>query len=239
MAKYAETNEGFLDLNRCLCYRHFRTDRFLNPDIDHIKSVLDLNSYKHVILGCFTWRREHRNLDTEFGILPMFEKDFLRDLDVLLKRKNDILLIKPHPMQKIALKGNSPFTNIKFIYDENLMKVGINLYDLLCASDALLSDYSSIVFDYCLLQKPIGHVLIDFDDFSKNIEEGVIYENPSDYLPGTILKTQDQVQSFVEDIDDWEPSKHYREITALFSDAEMVVDSSSEQFCVSELFRKK
>ena len=239
LAKYAETNEGFLDLNRCLCYRHFRTDRFLNPDIDHIKSVLDLNSYKHVILGCFTWRREHRNLDTEFDILPMFEKDFLRDLDVYLKKKNDILLIKPHPMQKIALKGTSPFTNIKFIYDEDLAEVGINLYDLLCASDALLSDYSSIVFDYCLLQKPIGHVLFDFNEFSKNAAEGVIYENPKDYLPGSILKTQDQVKSFIEKLDVWKPNEHYRKVTVLFNDAERVVDSSSEQFCISELFSKK
>lgn len=236
LAKYAETNEGLLDLNRCLCYRHFRTDRFLSPNIDHIKSVMALAPYKHVILGCFTWRREHRNLDTEFDILPMFEQEFLKDLDVCLKMKNDILLIKPHPMQKIALKGHSPFTNIKFIYDEDLAKAGINLYDFLAASDALLSDYSSIVFDYCLLQKPIGHVLLDFDEFSKNAEEGVIYEDPKDYLPGTILKTQDQVKSFIETIGEWKPTEHYRKITMLFNDTERVSESSSEKFCQSELF---
>lgn len=238
LSKYAENNGELLDLNRCLCFRHFRTDNFLNADVEGIKRAMGLSSYRCIVLGCFTWRRNLKSIQDEFGLLPMFSKDFLISLDSKLKEKNYLLLVKPHPMQKVAEKGASNFSNIRFVYDEDLDALGIHLYDLLSVSDALLSDYSSIVFDYCLLQKPIGHVLIDFDEFSKNAEEGVIYEDPKDYLPGSILKTQDQVKSFIEEMDGWKPNEHYRKVTVLFNDAERVVDSSSEQFCVSELFRK-
>ena len=55
--------------------------------------------------------------------------------------------------------------NSKFVYDVSDYK---SLDDLMIVSDLLISDYSSIFFDYSIMNKPMICYTYDYDKYSKN-----------------------------------------------------------------------
>ena len=61
-----------------------------------------------------------------------------------------------------------------------------NLNTLLLVSDILITDYSSIIFDYSLLDKPMIFYAYDLDEFKENSRG--FYENYESVVPGSIVK---------------------------------------------------
>lgn len=70
----------------------------------------------------------------------------------------------------------------------------VNTNLLLSISDILITDYSSIFFDYLSTGRPIIHYLYDLEEYetARGLSMGV------DDLPGTIVKTQAELVSAVE-----------------------------------------
>ena len=62
-----------------------------------------------------------------------------------------------------------------------------NLNTLLFASQSLITDYSSIVFEYVLLNKPIYFYAYDLEKFSEHGRG--FYEEYESYVPGPVAKT--------------------------------------------------
>jgi CDP-glycerol glycerophosphotransferase (TagB/SpsB family) len=80
--------------------------------------------------------------------------------------------------------------------NELLRKGGINLYQLIAETDALITDYSSVAFDYLLLDRPIGYTLDDFDEYTP----GFVVENPLDYMPGKKIWSTEDFLEFMSDM---------------------------------------
>ena len=70
--------------------------------------------------------------------------------------------------------------------------------DIMNASDALLTDFSSAAVDYLLLDRPIGFVLMDYVDYEKT--RGFIIKNPLDYMPGEKLYSLQDIMRFISDV---------------------------------------
>lgn len=68
-----------------------------------------------------------------------------------------------------------------------------DLYQLLIVSDMLISDYSSIIFDYSLLKKPILLYVPDLNEYSERVGLFLNYEE----IPGDIC---DNVETLIESI---------------------------------------
>lgn len=66
-----------------------------------------------------------------------------------------------------------------------------NLNVLLLVSYLLITDYSSIIFEYCLLDKPMLFYAYDLEEFSQNGRG--FYENYSNYIPGKIVKSTEEI----------------------------------------------
>ena len=89
-----------------------------------------------------TWQREESNLITS-------DPDFLKKVAILCKKNNAELFIKSHPMiinddKTRKLPGNITFLN-----------ASLDIYPHLNKFDLLITDYSSILFDFLLTEKPI------------------------------------------------------------------------------------
>ena len=82
------------------------------------------------------------------------------------------------------------------MYNEDLFKKGIKLYELLGNTDALLTDYSSVYFDYLLTDKPIGFTIDDFELYGKN-RGGYAIDNPLEMMPGMKINTFDDLVQFL------------------------------------------
>lgn len=81
---------------------------------------------------------------------------------------HDILIIvKPHFAQDVTLIKKMNLSNIVFIDNDFLDKNGIENYELLRSVDALISDYSSVYYDYLLTNNPIGLCFEDFEEYNR------------------------------------------------------------------------
>jgi CDP-glycerol glycerophosphotransferase (TagB/SpsB family) len=72
----------------------------------------------------------------------------------------------------------------------NVTDLAIDTQELLNISDLLITDYSSCVVDYLLLDRPIIFYL--YDDYEK-VEENDLYFKLEDHAPGGITNNESQL----------------------------------------------
>lgn len=66
-----------------------------------------------------------------------------------------------------------------------------DLNTLLFISYCLVTDYSSVIFEYCLLEKPMYFYAYDLEEFSQNGRG--FYENYEEYVPGPVAGTMERL----------------------------------------------
>lgn len=114
------------------------------------------------------------------------------DFDRLSKEllPNQILLICPHPVMKNDILPHK-YKNIRVMRD-------FSTNDYMLISDMLITDYSSVIFEYALLRKPIAFFCYDLATYDRGF-----YLNYPDDLPGDIYINQDELTSYLT-----HPEKH-------------------------------
>lgn len=159
--------------------------------------------YDKIILWMPTFRkgggykRNDSEIEYPFGVPLIEDANMFEEIDRILQHNNILLLIKFHPMQdltQVTKLGRK--NNIIIITGDDVKKKGINTYALLRNTDALISDYSSIAFQYILLDKPIAFMLNDL----KSYKLGLSVENPEKFIVGQKIFSIDDLKQFIEDI---------------------------------------
>jgi CDP-ribitol ribitolphosphotransferase len=132
------------------------------------------------------------------------------DVELLSKQlpEDYILLLRLHPFvmeayQK-ATKSLSSFPNIVPMSDY------ADINTLLVVADYLITDYSSVLFEFCLLEKPMLFYAYDLDDFSDNGRG--FYRAYGDYVPGPIVEdTSDVLELLLKDKFDLDRIKRFKD----------------------------
>ncbi|MGO2206159.1 CDP-glycerol glycerophosphotransferase family protein [Staphylococcus xylosus] len=150
-----------------------------------IRQELDLEN-KKVICYMPTWRGSIGKVKKSTHV-----EDMLKYLDEYLD-ENTVLYVKLHDFEKQEIKRT--FNKVKFFPNE------YETYEFLTASDGLITDYSSVMFDYLNLKKPIILYAYDIEEYRanrglyKNIEEYPFYNvSTLDGLEKAIEKLEDEV----------------------------------------------
>ncbi|HEM1992819.1 TPA: CDP-glycerol glycerophosphotransferase family protein, partial [Listeria monocytogenes] len=111
-----------------------------------------------------------------------FNYSVVLDIAALKKELGDthILILKFHPVIK----------NVSFNVDENdpfILDLTLNndINDLMLFSDALITDYSSVIFEFSLMNKPIYFFAYDIDDY---LDERGFYFDYKATIPGEVFK---------------------------------------------------
>ena len=81
-------------------------------------------------------------------------------VDKALEKNNACLLIKLHPVDTTTVVPDG--------HNIHVLERKSDIYRLLQHSSALISDYSSIIWDYLLLRRPIVFFAPDLDEFSRS-----------------------------------------------------------------------
>lgn len=117
------------------------------------------------------------------------------DIDKMCDRLSDeyVLLIKQHPFIKEKTKINSK--SGKFAFD---VTSDMNIEDLLFVSDICISDYSSLVFEYSLFERPMLFFAYDLDEY---YDWRGFYYDYRDFVPGPIFTDTDSMIAHIENID--------------------------------------
>ena len=93
-------------------------------------------------------------------------------------------------------EGNSPYNfdkYIDFFYDLSDVR---DVNDFLLITDILITDYSSIIFDYAILNKPIVYFTYDLDEY--NSDRG-LYFDFSEYVYGKVAINTDELIEAISD----------------------------------------
>jgi CDP-glycerol glycerophosphotransferase (TagB/SpsB family) len=138
---------------RCLTLGYPRTDILFDPvERDALLAGVGVDAAS-IVIGYFpTWRDDGRDFLGEAGV--SFD-----EIDADLRAAGRTLVFKAHPnFAPVTPKGTS-WTNVV------ILDPAIDLNDILPACDVLVTDYSSVAFDFLLLDRPIVYFLPDHDRY--------------------------------------------------------------------------
>lgn len=155
---------------------------FENHDIGKLRNDFnkkyDIDSNKKIILYTPTFR-ENKEYNNVFNYL---------DLDEFNNKLSDdyVLVLRLHPKIKKFYSGDISI-NGEYIDCSNYK----NEQELLLLSDILITDYSSIMIEFGLLNKPIIFFAYDLDNYLSN-ERGFYLDYKKD-LPGPVVYTTEEL----------------------------------------------
>lgn len=167
-----------------------RNDDLVNitkDEVMKIKKKIGIPLDKKVILYAPTFREESRD-SKKNNVLPI-PFDFTRWENEFSKEY--VLLITPH-YEVAKLLDELPKNS--FVY--NGFKYPV-LNDLLKISDILISDYSSVVFDYSILERPILCYGYDYKWYRN--KRGV-YEDLNKVFSHGVIETEDELISAIHNM---------------------------------------
>lgn len=138
------------------------------------------------------------NSATESG-LPLFEHEHqVKRLNDFLSKIDVQLMIKIHPLQVENPLFHKSFSNITFVSNQTLDSIGKQTYEVIGYSDALITDYSSVSFDYLITDHPVAYILDDIEKYRK--DRGFLFDDPLEVMPGHHIYNIDQFHQFIIDV---------------------------------------
>lgn len=179
--------------NDILLWDEAQRDTFINEfePVETSRLIEKISSYKKVYLYMPTWRDSQKELFT-------IHLDSAR-LNLLMEEMDGIFLFKPHPIMKI-----NPDI---FKKDSRLMLLDshLDIYTLLPYTHFLITDYSSILYDYLLMKdKDIILYLYDYKEYIKERDFNYPFlEN----VAGTVVYDFEALEETIRG-DDYDRSGH-------------------------------
>ena len=199
-----------------------RNDYLVNEnkleEVERLKKKLAIPQDKKVILYAPTWR------DNEYHQKGKYKFSLQLDLQSMQKELGDeyVVLLRLHYL----VAENLNLTKLEgFAYDVSSYE---DIRELYVLSDILITDYSSVFFDYAILDKPILFYVYDIDTYRDSLRG--FYFDIENYSPGPLLKETEEIIASIQQIEaisntykekrvefkeqftDWETGKSAREV---------------------------
>ena len=172
----------------------------LTPEIRaRVRKSLGLREGKRYLLYAPTWR-ESNDGGSSYQIAPPVNwKRWKAELG-----EQYVVLLRTHPYTTRLM--NVVFDD--FVRDFTDYP---EVNDLLIAADILISDYSSIILDYCILGKPILCFGYDYDAYQKS--RGFYYDLETE-MPNGVMRSEEEIIAHLKGLDyaaDCEKTVRFRE----------------------------
>lgn len=171
-----------------------RTDEFFDQDyIDNcykkLYEVIPQARDKKVILYAPTFRGE---------VATCVSPDVL-DVKKFAENLGDdyILIFKHHQSVKVVPKIPEEYEG-SFAFDMTRGK-GMTINDLMTVADICISDYSSVVFEYSLFERPMIFFTYDIDEY---IDERGLYYDFDEITPGPMFKTNEEIIDYIQHVEE-------------------------------------
>ena len=154
-----------------------------------IKEKLGIPLDKKVIMYAPTWR------DDNYYEIGQFKFDLDLDVNRLEKEFGDeyVILLRLHYLvvEALDISKYGDFAVNGSAYDD--------VTDLYLITDILITDYSSVFFDFANLKRPVLYYTYDLERY-RDVLHG-FYLSMEDDLPGPMLLTNDDVVDAIKNID--------------------------------------
>ena len=133
-----------------------------------------------------------------FGIPTINDITELQKLNEILKKEEILLVIKLHPAEDIRFIKKYDFSNIKLTNDKLISQKHLTIYHYLSNVDALITDYSSVYYDFLLTDKPIGLSIPDKNEYCKN--NTLIFSDFENNIVGEYIYNFNDLINFIKHV---------------------------------------
>ena len=163
----------------------FYDQHFIEQSKAAVYSVCPAAENKKIILYAPTFR----------GRVAKAESPDRLDIPAMKRALGDeyVLLIKHHPFVKQP--PVVPEDCADFAMD---VTKSLEIDQLLCASDVCVSDYSSLIFEYSLFERPMIFFAYDLDDY---FDWRGFYYNYDELTPGPVVKETEEIIDYIRHLD--------------------------------------
>lgn len=152
-----------------------RCDALQYPDAvqtprERVRERLGIDPGLRLVLWMPTYRAEGAAAGRPRSFLDDLPAGTLEALDQAAASTGCVVLAKLHPQD--ALNLNAPCWNlrqVRLLLAPDWTACDIQLYDLIAASDALISDVSSVLIDYLVTGRPIGILGFDAATYTREL----------------------------------------------------------------------
>lgn len=179
---------------------------YKEKDVQQIRKKLGIeNDNRKIILYAPTYRSDQHQ--TGLGYVYKEEIDFKKMEEKF--GKEYLILFRPH----YFIANSFDFDKYKgFVY--NVANID-DINELYIISDILITDYSSVFFDYANLKRPMIFFMYDLEHYKNESNGFYIALNE---LPGPIVETQEDLEKSIEDVDfNIGSSKKYKEFNEKYN----------------------
>lgn len=149
--------------------------------INRIKKNLHIPFHKKVILYAPTWR------DDQFYAKGKYAFDLQLDLQLLMNKLHDnyVIILRLHYLiaENLDLSNFNGFAINLSMHED--------IRDLYLIADVLITDYSSVFFDYANLKRPIIFFVYDIEKY-RDMLRGFYFNFEID-APGPLVKTTEEI----------------------------------------------
>lgn len=161
--------------------------------INDLKKKMGLPFDKKVLLYAPTWR------DNQFYDKGAYKFASTLDFDLLQEKlgKDYVCIVKYHYLVKDQLDWSN---YIDFVYQFDMCE---DIAELYLVADMMITDYSSVMFDYSLLKRPMLFFAYDLEDYKDNLRG--FYFDFIEEAPGPITRT---TKELIESIRQYNPEDY-------------------------------
>ena len=194
-------------------------------DIADLKMKLNVPKDKKVVLYAPTWR------DDEYYSKGNYTFELKLNLDRMQKELGNeyVIILRMHYLIASEMDISS---YEGFVYDFSLYN---DIGELYLISDLLITDYSSVFFDYANLKRPILFYTYDIDKYRDQLRG--FYLDMNTELPGPLLKTTEEVIHKIKNINELnnDYASQYKEFYNRFCEWD---DGKASEKTVKTVFNK-
>lgn len=190
--------------------------------IRRYRKSLGLPLDKKIILYAPTWRDDEFSEDDKYEFRPQISFDLLQE-----KLGDEyIMIVKYHYLIMDAVDW-TPYEGFVYHFDQSH-----DIAELFLVADMLITDYSSVMFDYSILNRPMFFFAYDFYKY-KNELRGFYFSYKKE-MPGPISFTTEEL---IEDILHYD-AEEYAERYRLFKEKYNSIDDGQASGRVTKLIKK-
>ena len=175
-----------------------RNDVFYKQQRD-IKNMLETDCEKVIVwYPTFRKHKNGRRASTGNALPIIHDAQAAVQLNETARACKVLLVMKPHFAQDVQDIKELGLSNIRLIDDSFFEKNAISSYEFVGSCDALISDYSSVFFDYMLCDKPIALIWEDLEAYRQNPGFAIDLDA---YTKGVQkVYTLQEFQTFIEEV---------------------------------------
>lgn len=195
-----------------------RNDILFQGNIDSyilsLKERMGLPLDKKILLYAPTWR------DNEYYKKGAYKFNNAMDYDMLQSRLGDeyVCIIKYHYLVTEKIDW-SKYKDFIYKFDKC-----DDIAELYLVSDGLITDYSSVMFDYSILQRPLFFFTYDLEEYKDNLR-GFYFDFLED-APGPIVKTTAEL---IDSIQNYQKEEYSEKYSAFYEKYNHADDGSASE----------